>query len=173
MSQMGPNVVQAEFLHVGSLDQTIASMQAEYNDRLLWGAPIKTSVRFFDEGGFVTSYIVGLDRKVGRRDRLLTHISQAEGFAKILMYLELEYLFQKTLREEKLVQRLITEQLLAVAETTREIALEEPDRTFRPIRDDEVYDLRSAAERAKGVLVFLFKPNDLFSDTNEVIAKAI
>ena len=61
-------------------------------------------------------------------------------------------------------QKLAVEQLHAIATTSREIALERSDRSFRPIREDEVRELLEAADKAELVWLFVFEPNDLMAD---------
>ena len=61
--------------------------------------------------------------------------------------------------------------LTAVAGTSRIIGMESFDRSFRPIRDNEIYELLQAASRATSLWLFIFKPNpDMFGDKQESLA---
>jgi hypothetical protein len=166
------NIVQAEFFHVGSMDFSLELLGAECEDRMTDGSPLNTTVRFFDEGGFVTEFVQLYQADAQLPWKLLSQYKKASRWRRLM----LAHLFYATITkrmtpEERLLRA--QEFFFTIAETSRVIAVERPDHSFRPIEDNEFYDVKTAISRAAGASLFVFEPNELCADSNKIIATAL
>jgi hypothetical protein len=166
------NIVQAEFFHVGGVDSSLELLETELQDRMSAGAPIKTTVRFFDEGGFVTEFVEKYQKQALLPRQLLAQYNIAVRWKRLV----LAHLFYAShVKQMPPAERLLhaQESFHAIAETSRVIAVECGDHSFRPIEDNELYDIKTAISRATGAWLFIFAPNELCADRNEIIAAAL
>ena len=168
------NIVQAEFFHVGGKGvKTLEALDAEILGRVADGAPIKTTVRFFDEGGFITDFVLNLASIEEHESSLVAAVSRTRGWKKSFLGRRHHRLVRRTLDLKARRARLAALQLRTAIETSRKVAVELPDRSFRPVAPDERHDLLEAAERATDAWIFVFKPNDLLADCHEDVASSL
>ncbi len=165
------NIVQAEFFLVNtrgaSSDQELLG---EIRGRREDGAPIKTTVRFHDEGGFVTEFAQELARLEEGHKILQTKFLAARGLWRRWLFSRFCRAVKKIDAEMARVKVFAADQLHTVAETHGSIAIEQSDHSFRPLQADEVHELLEAADRAKGAWIFVFGPTDLLADKLPFVA---
>lgn len=157
-----PNIVQAEFFH-------------EYGPRL------KTVVRFFDQHGRLTAHALQAEQ-LQARERSLSFQLMRKGPADIprwslmrLMHNMTNKMHQKTVGEQiahKEQALFLTITCLASAVQSGEVvALRSVEHNGFCLadRDEQVHAVKSAC-RGVGVWLFIFEPNDLCADSNEMVA---
>lgn len=165
-----PNIIQAEFFHVGRGAESLDQVIGECAERVLDGSPIKTGVRFYDTQGDLTSKILkyaSLDNWCGELEK---KIPDASGLWRAVLVRAHRHYFKKYLKVKKSFLLLAIERVKMAALTSEEIALEQFDHSFKEMPSDEMHEVLERIEKAKGVWIFLFKPNDLLSDTQASIS---
>jgi hypothetical protein len=180
-----PHIVQAEFFHVGgdahpSLTSVLqesfkrmveyASIEA-HDDTSRFG--IKTCVRFYDTDGAITAYAHLLEKRDAQiRSYEIALESRTLSGLKQWWYNELHRrLVGKRLDARKQTTRMVTQAFRAALKYKRDVCIERADRSFRPVFDNEKHELAEAVSRAVGVWVFVFAPNDIVADNNELVAR--
>ena len=191
MRALSPNVVQAEFFHVGknkrgSLEELMAECFSRVGDGLAdlkagadprtVGTGIKTCVRFYDTDYSMTS-LVARERKLTERLDLAERVSSARGLRKIFLRWRYKRLVQEIASTDQARLLLVRQALKADVQYKRPIALEVMDsrgkRCFRFLRKDEAHELLEAVTTSTHVWVFLFKPKDLLAEENEGIGHSM
>ncbi len=164
----GPNVVQAEFFRV-SMSGLLNTMLVECHEQRADGLPIKTCVRFYDEHGFVTDFML-------RAAALWREHEEVREAYAVVGPIRRWFLDRKSKKLAVEMDELRTEALAIAAErvdkvinTGGTIAVECPDYSYRKVQGEELYELCMATGRAKGVRLFLFQNNDLLADTNSPV----
>lgn len=187
MATSKANIVQAEFFHVGGEDvRSFNKLFNQMRERILDGleltlaagkeasSGIKTCVRFYDLDGTVTPRV----QNTQRLEEAYTETLEILGESKPGSFHR--WWFGGRLR------RLHTKKELAKAQATTcvvraffyalkmkgPVAVERNDHSFRPMHGNEAHELAEAAANSKGVWLFVFRPNDLLSDTNTSVAHA-
>lgn len=161
------NIIQAEFFHVGGENiATLAELLAECQGRAIDGAQIKTTVRFFDKESFLTDLALKLAQAKMKRDELVTLLITAGKFKQIILAYRYHRLHRKIGRMRERNKFLVIKRLCAIAETSQEIGIECPDRSFRLIRRNETHELLERVWKATSVWIFVFEPNDLLVEKN-------
>lgn len=180
-----PNLAQVEFFHVGrksnpSLDEYAGATQnliEEMLSSLKTGASIsshlKTVVRFFDSSN-VLSQIALESKKLQDAD---TELSGQYAFAslpgRVLISSEIQQIAGAKIALARVCMRTAITELRNSVKTSREIAVEKPDHTFRLAQKDELLELVESAKGSHAVWLFVFEPNDILSDTNKSVASAM
>lgn len=157
-------IVQAEFFLVpmeGSLDTVNAQIDEALKNRV----SIKTCVRFFDTRGLVVKAAMHAHIAEARSTALLDvlSLSQAPEHAH-----EFGAPYQSA-REEFSVRkqdlrRCVVREVRFAMQKNLGLALEQNDRSYRPMLPDEHEKLIKDIGRSSGVWVFLFPPNNLLAD---------
>jgi len=172
-----PCIVQVEFFHVGFYDFTKRSDEAvdvfsqDLYERLAEGAPIKTVVRFSDEGGMLADFVSEWGQVHEWHDSLLKTFVASNGWWKMIVNIRVRRMAWKMSAMRREARGLAVERLRATIGRShaRDIAIECRDHRFRKAHDDELHELLEAALAAKGVWIFAFEPNDLLADTNALV----
>ena len=169
---MNPNIVEAEFSLVGgSMIDSPQALLTEIQERRTAGAIIKFTVRFCDDDGFVTKFVKAVEPIRAREKGLRKEVFTAQTHWKqLLLDFRHRRVVGKLISLKSKALNVAVKQLRAVAETSGEIALECPDRSFRPLRANETHELLERADRATGVRILLFKPNILIADKLKSVA---
>lgn len=184
-----PNIVQAEFFHVGGdPNMSFESFMAQMQERVLDGfndlrggmdpadikSGIKTCVRFYDYSGAITQAVIR-DQKVQKDlDETLVELQKQQSLIRrYLLYRRFKRL-SKEMEPGKSRSHTLSVKLLAAALRKREpVAIERWDHHFRPLRRDEAHEVMEGIRRSKRSWIFCFEYNDLFSDTNVGVAHAM
>jgi len=171
---MTANIIQAEFFH-GDYDAAdLNGFFYSLSDRLADSVPIKTVVRFYDTGNAITV----LTQSYQEADSLKERALEKEFFS----YYDVQRQFWCLVRQWRFYQlercrRALHDHIaLCLWQANKErlaLATETQDHHFRKVRDDERHELVESVRAAKQFWVFVFKPNNLFADENEIIARAM
>jgi len=178
-----PNIVQAEFFHVGGSDMTLEEVLRECAKRAADGHElaavlgretqfgIKTVVRFFDVGGSITAFA----QQFGQMNQ--QYINKQAALLEATSWWKLRWLdlYSHSLAGRILVLkergvRLAVQKLNDAVRSQSKVALELSDHSYRFLRDNEVYELGEAAYNASGVWLFVFEPNNLLAEKNKLVA---
>ncbi len=179
---MQSNVVQAEFFHVHgeTLEEVATECVARIADAVqLWrkgihaSAGIKTTVRFFDATGRITAYALRADQLEKQFTLFATKADDAAGMWRRFLLWRSRTALKKALALQKKIKRLVTIQLCKALRAKEPVVIEANNFDLRLVRDDEVYELISAVQKAKNVWIFVWKPNELTAQTNELVTDAI
>lgn len=177
-----PNIVQAEFFHVGGrstdsledLFDEIAERTQENYPLALAGietnAGIKTAVRFFDQEDRLTTLTKRFEMVTGRCTAIHDRIDASPtkvGRWFLQRRLRRLYLFKLALRRQ--IEQVVITSCITVLQTNEPFGVERADRSFRAIKSEERYELKEKVRESKGVWLFIFKPNYLFANKNEII----
>lgn len=172
-----PNIIQAEFFHVGGLDAPhLDVLIGECKTRIADGARIKTTVRFYDTDGSITSKAVSVSREDERLRKMVAGYTKANGWKRVFIGTVCIFALKKRIRSREQNGKVLSYIQLKLLETLRtsgQICVERHDRSFRPMRKDEAYDLATAIAKAKNVWIFVFSPNELCADKNTLIAQVM
>ncbi|MGH2506305.1 MAG: hypothetical protein ACREGH_01530 [Minisyncoccia bacterium] len=179
------NIVQAEFFHVGrgstpSLEALLDECRERVKENLelvLQGVEsrsgIKTVVRFFDESGKLTKLALKSEQ-LNKKDRQVLHdFINAKGLWRWWLNRQNRRLAGQSLVLKEKARLLGVEELRLAIRKSREVAVERPDHSFRLARKDESHELIESAQNSKGVWLFVFRPNNLLSDTNVSVVCAM
>jgi hypothetical protein len=184
MATLQPNVVQAEFFHVGgdtnaSLEDVMAECWSRAGDGLrdilagadpkTIGTGIKTCVRFYDADWSMTNFVKHA-QEIDEHLALLPIISESRGFRRMLLRRKFKFLIHEITSIEPRKLALAIKELGESLKKIQPVAIERVDkegnRLFRPLRKDENHELLEAVRSSKHVWLFLFKHNDLLAETN-------
>ncbi len=175
-----PNIVQAEFFHVGGKNTSLGGLFKECGERVAEDLPlilqgveprsqIKTVVRFFDRDGSITAFARRFEQTEQRFDALLS----ASGWRRRWLNFRSRRWAGNILALKEQAANLAAQELEASIQASDQVAVECLDNSFRPARKDELHELCEAARRATGVWLFVFEPNDLLADKNESVARVM
>jgi len=186
MASGGSNIIQAEFFHVGGDDVTLKEVLRECAERAADGHElsavlgretqfgIKTVVRFFDEDGSITEIVQQIEQTKQRRKDLFETFSRAPSpWQTRRLNSQLQKLAGEIDELKKEVRQLVMHKVNYVARTPGNAALELADHSFRLIRDDERHELCEAVCGAVDFWIFVFEPNELLADKNELITSVM
>lgn len=189
MGPMSPNIVQAEFFHVGGKEgQSLEDMMSEAGERIhvavsailegvppsMAGARIKTTVRFFDEDGSLTRYVGASEKLESRYNELLMGFPEdASGLRGMWHRLRFISLAGRKMRHEKMRHTVTFRALEAAVRGRQPVALEDWEHCFRPLERNEEHELLEAVRSSRNLMLFLFRPNNLLSDTQVGMGSAI
>ena len=168
-------VVQLEFFHVGGNTRgDLEALDAELAERIATGSPIKTVVRLYDEGQCIVRFIKKWQVRHRYLRRMDKQYEEALGLRRICIGVRYSRFLREYSDEEERKERLLFAQTFFADQIDEweDMAIEIAEHFFRPVKDDEVYDLRVAASKAKGVWIYVFAPNDLCAETNKNVAQA-
>lgn len=178
---MRSNLLQLEFFHVGwgdlrsSNDEIRESAMLDSTQLALagvaLGSSLKTTVRLHDESGLLTRLAVATEKDEARAKAVRSKVTDgARGFQLWRLNRESRKLARRALRIRRAALDQSFTELSRAIKHGREVGIECIDRTFRLLRDNEGHELAERLSRAKGVWVFVFKPNAICTDTNTMIA---
>ena len=167
------HIIQAEFFHVGGPKiEGFGDLFEEINGRMLYGAPIKTCVRFFDDTGFVTCVVTELAQLEKQNEELVTAFFEATGWRRKILSFRSGMLLRKVMAMEAQRKEIASKYLAVAAKASRPIAVEIHDHSYRPARRDEIVDLCQATLMTKNAWLFVYEPNDLLADKNKIVAQS-
>ncbi len=172
-------IVQVEYFHVDlkngfdTLFEEIAERVHDTMEVVLCGldplsSGIKTTIRFYDEDEQITTLVKRLD--VLEKEWWQNIRTERPG--PVTYYLDRLKRFIRDFRKARLENKLyknarcVIKQRLA---TTCGVAGQRADFSFRHIRGEEKHELFQSITRSKKALWFVFVPNDLLSDKNEIM----
>lgn len=189
MDPTHPNIVQAEFFHIGGReDQSLEDMMREARERIhvavseildgvppsISGSRIKTAVRFFDGDGSITRYIAASEKLESRYDKLLVGFPEDTSNWQGMWYrLRFIRLAGRKMRHEKMRHEVVLRALEVAVRGQQLVALEDWERNFRPLERNEEHELLEAVRSSHNLILFLFRPNDLLSDTQVGMGSAL
>jgi len=178
-----PNIVQAEFFHVGgrntsSLEDLFEEMSERIKESLPLalagietGTGIKTALRFFDQDNHLTV----LTKKLQSMEDLYTSILESLGttspnsWHRWYFGMQLrKFAKQKSALSEKVEQAAIAA-CIASLQSNKPFGVERMDRSYRTIKPEERHNFQEKVQGAKGVWLFIFEPNDLCADKNKLV----
>ncbi|MBY0472884.1 hypothetical protein K2Q00_01185 [Patescibacteria group bacterium] len=143
---------------------------ADTHSRNADGAALKFTLRFFDSMGEVTAMSLRLHRLERWKKRLEICVAAKTGWRQGVA----DSLHQTVSRWiEQVKESCVTcaiDQLHLAIDRHDEIAVEQPDRSFRPLRGDETYETLTSVEKSKGAWIFIFSPNNLTGNLNESVS---
>ena len=178
------NIIQMECFHVGgkdvrSLKQLFTQMKERVESGLALAARgietpngIKTVVRFYDSGAITAKVLkyVRLEKKEEKRWQTFLSTS---GIRREIAGYRYHRLAVKTGRKRQSLFSLIVREFASQVSKREEVAVETFGHSFRLARKEELHELQEAARVAKGFWIFLFKPNNLLADRNEIVASVM
>ncbi|HEY6020001.1 MAG TPA: hypothetical protein VIY48_08900 [Candidatus Paceibacterota bacterium] len=169
---MPANIVQAEFFY-GDYTQDLNGFMYELGSRIADGAPIKKVVRFYDSDGSVTDLV----KAYTEAEEAKEHAVQSEFFARGVWKHYWRFMRKRRFRQLKNCRSAVFAQALECLRQANAhgliLATETLDHHFRRVRDDERHELLESVRAATKVWVFVFKPNNLFTDENTMVARAM
>lgn len=179
------NIVQAEFFHVGGTETpTFEALLEECRERVKEGLElvlrghegrphIKTVVRFFDETGELTRLALKADQLKRRDKKILDGLVSSTGLRRWFLNLKSRRLAGQTLALQETARLLAAHRLRDAIKASRTVAVEKFDHSFRLVRKDELHELAESATNSRNVWLFVFRPNNLLSDTNTPVASVM
>lgn len=185
--QKYPNIVQAEFFHVGGdPDMPFASFMADMQERIQDGfndlragmdvaeirTGIKTSVRFYDYDGSITQAAAREQAAQVELSQTLLKLGEAKSLIRrYLLYRRLERLSRDVSPTNRKSHLRSIASSAALLRQKFPVAIETWDHHFRPVRANEAHEVSEAIARSRNSWIFCFAHNaDLFADENKVIA---
>lgn len=171
MSSEQLNIVQAEFFHTPF--SSLEDLSTDITERILDGSPIKTVVRFLDEDGALTNLVQQLERLEQRYTESVLDFSEKSMLKRAIHNRRIKSLHRKIvlLRESK--QSAVLDRFTKAIQSYCPIAVEQNDHSFRSMRNEEKLDLLAAAKHSTGLWVFIFYPNGILADENEMITHSM
>ena len=172
---MPENIAQLEFFLYKA--DNIESIWREVEERAIDGARIKLVVRIFDISGLITAQTVYTKACDQEFDEFVKREYYETPTASRLRCWWMARRRRKLGQKERDAKKHLLELALGALEDTLrgkgDVGLElYPGAPFRLVRDNERHELLQTSRRALGVWVFVFKPNELLSDSNTMIAWA-
>lgn len=176
-----PNLVQAEFFHVGGEKSDLYEVLQECNKRMRenlelalagveYTSNIKTVIRFFDENGSITTCALKISNLKKQKLEAYNQIAHAKGFRRWILGKKIESLIQKCSRLNRTSTKLVIKGLCSAVSNSKEIAIEKLDHTFRLAKRNEFHDILTRAQHAKGMWLFVSESEHLLSNTNKQVA---
>ncbi len=136
----------------------------------LWDQNV--SIRFFDGRTRITELAVKIEKLSKQKSEILQAASNAKGLWRKILCWRCDRLTWKISLLSAFKRYRVARQLTLAMEDKQEIALQCRDYSFRPMRSDEMQDLGKWVAEARGIWLFLFKPGNLLSGTQTLIATA-
>ena len=177
------NIVQAEFFHVGDMrTQTLRQVLDEASERVTENlllaesgiettTGIKTVVRFFYEENRLTDVV----RKVEHlHEALMAGLQSLSLSSNVLRRYYADWrlwiLSRRKWALEQKATRIAVRMCVAALNTRSAFAVERMDRSFTVVAPEERHDTKERVRGGTRVWLFIFRPNDLLSDTNQTVA---
>ena len=167
-----PNLVQAEFFHVGN-EQKLTACREEFLRRKLEGSSFKTVIRFYDEGGAVTRFVQRESALQRQHLKVLKAFVRADELERIKLDPRRKWLENKTTTLPKEREMLAAQQLQLAIKRSERVAVECLDHSFRIAHRNELHELLEAVNKAVNVFLFVFEPNELLSNNNTSLAAVL
>jgi hypothetical protein len=179
------NLAQVEFFHIGrksnptmddykeaaeEMRRTVASSLKAGTKPL---STLKTVVRFFDTKNLLTAIAKESARLRVESETRMSGYALASLPGRVIISKECQQLARTQLLIGKRCLSLVQAELRDTVKASRELAIEDLDRSFRPAQMPELHELLERTSGAYNVWLFVFKPNDLYSLTNESVATAM
>jgi hypothetical protein len=182
------NIVQAEFFLVGVKSaKSMRALSVQMKERLLDGleltlatgtevkSSIKAGVRFYDTDGSLTKKVAHIqaweDAYTAALERLGN--SSTSRFGRWWLGRRLRRLGSKKEPEKDRLVAYAAQAVIQALADKRLVGIERNDHSYRLIHRNEAYELAESVNRAESAWVFIFKPNDLLADKNEIIAASM
>ena len=176
---MQPCLIQVEYFHItstGSLDdvwrecmnRTMETLPDAINGLNDLGPGIKTCLRFQDvEDGTITRLALSIERLNKESDRVVSKmISPGISWLWRKLYRWQWHRLCLTLKANiKMLERALMDHI-----PQARLAIEKTDHRYRLLRDDEKHEVLTKTKMASGFWMFVFSPNDLLSENNELVA---
>ena len=134
------------------------------------GPGLTTTIRFFDRKNILTDLIIEYRKLNEKKDKFLEGVESAWYIARFFQLRR----YQRTVRIIKLHRKMIQSVVAELIKEEREnhgweVAIQAPLK-FRRARSDEYPAIYHSAVNAHGLWVFVMKPNDLLSNSNQHVA---
>lgn len=187
--QKYPNVVQAEFFHIGGRGSSPEQVYAEGLSRAMTGLEdilagmdpdevknhIKTCVRFYDYDGSIGKIVARAEKADKKHLEVAKKLESTDGrlrrlFLKYRLLRLLETISSERPRTHKRAVAAIT----SIIRKKLPMAVEYGSHhRFRFVRDDERHELLESIKSARdSSWIFYYKHNDLLADENKVLVSA-
>lgn len=168
-------VIQVEYFAfdaTGSLDDLFAYAAARAEETLPdflnglidTGPGLKICVRFHDKSGEVTELIERVKRSKTIEEGAFQNAREANNWVLFIRYWRWRLAKNKA---EKEATKLRFSLINAIVNQT--VAIERYDHSYRLVRADEKHELTSNIKRWQHFWIFVYAPNDLLADNNEVV----
>ena len=179
------NLVQIEFFHLGrnqdpELYELFDAAKERFEEIFSYietgvepSSRMKTVLRLYDTDNILTSFAIDARKNEIRHAALLNTFMEAGWLGRKLLNRESKRVARRALELKRKCLHGAVSELSKSIQTKRPIAVEKPDNTFRLARKDELGEILSAAKGSYAVWLFVFEPNDLFSQTNKAVAHAM
>lgn len=173
---MPENIAQLEFFLFKA--ENVKSIAREVDLRARDNKRIKLVLRLFDTGNRLTEFTRKMDVLRGQsqafHDHLPSNIISLPWWRRWWIDRQSKRLARKSLDYAKHMLELAIEELKDTVRNEKVIALESyPGAPFRLVRHNELLELVEAANRAHGVWVFIFAPNELLADRVTLVTRAM
>ena len=182
---MERNVVQAEYFLVNmgdsvSFDALMRDCAARAFDNLgpamkgaRVGTGIKICVRFYDQAGSLTERVSKLESLDDRIEQTFTRFLESGGPRSLWSQFRCWQLTRRKCAALVALKDALLEHLKDAVRTGLPVAIEATGHAFRPLERDESHETIEAVRKSHGLWVFVFKPNDLCADKNEIITSVL
>ena len=181
------NLAQIEFFH-SKFDGSFEDMQADLGERFLDGwrmslggvrdfnPGIKTTVRLYDYSFKLTDIAFEAERFDGKHELLLERIQAPlylSGWRAKLINWQSKRIARNQIRIRKDGLAASQKAVRTAIEKSRKVVVERYDRrrSFTLLQPDETHELIEKVAHATSVWLFIFRPNDLMSQDNEIVVK--
>jgi len=170
-------ILQYEFFLVnGPLTDIAVESQNRLDDNLLLilsgekpGFGIKCTIRAYDHDHMVTQWAQELSELKKERDDLLNSFNKKNLIQKWLLHKRLDQIKVKSHDLEEFIRLYALDYIDRAFNRSVNIALENLDRSFSTIPRDDLHELKEAVSSARMYWLFVFKPNKLLADKNEIM----
>jgi len=185
---MSHPVVQAEFfraMFIGFGTPSLEDFMSECQERIAEDGeflsrgptrasrPLKTVVRFYDSTGTLLKLIQRTTKTEYWYQSLWFRCFSGTGFSARLLFLLVRLLGMQKERLRRRVRSLAVERVRMLVSNRNDLSgvvVEDSHHQLRPLRPDEAVELLETIEGSLGGMrIFVFKPNNLLSDENEIL----
>lgn len=167
-----PSLIQVEFFLVdlsGGLG-ALGRVLADCAERMADGRHIKLVVRFHDDAyGSLERSAKHCEKLQAEFDALVEQEPVNTGWWHWLFHASPQRVCSKKLRAKAHHLNLVRRRLSEVASGGETIAIEQSDHRFRIAKRSEIECILATADKAESAWTFVFAPNLLLSNSNEII----
>lgn len=175
---MRPCLIQVEYFHV-HMEGSLSDIMIEAFSRTMETLPdalhglndlgpgIKTGLRFHDtEQGTITRLALEIESLTKQIDQTVAEMIRPDiGWLRQQLY----RLKQRRLRLALKTHLKLLEYAISRQVDRAILAIERVDRHYRLLRDDEKHEVLTRIRRSSRFWIFVFTPNDLLAERNELI----
>ncbi len=166
---MSANLVQIAFFHLHYQGKSVEAITREADERARDGSSIKTIIRINDVDGHLTEAVRRLSKQTAVSETVFAQVEASRWrVVRMIRIFKAERANAEVSRLEAETKRLAVEKLEQAFLLSRDVAVERYNE-FRLVREDEMHELLESARAATCAWFFVFAPNNLFSQSNELL----